>query len=390
MASGWQAEGNVAAAFTAYMRIAGLDGGNDELARVEHTLSVRRDRWVQARLKELLEAASPADRADMEHAIAARLEQASQASGAAALRKFLAFYDALPVGRAGPRATRGSLDRGRQLCRGGAAAAPRLERSAEPRVAAAATARYAALLESAKRYEDAAIYYRRLAGPLAEIECLNGKTGGQLVADMAEKSKVRPLLASAEPWPVGSSKRQETKSQSGTISRHFAMDLSGPLAPFHDFASLCIDQQQQSILGLDGFGREQWRLPLREAGQSAVNMFFGNGQMNPSRVSGHIVVISMGYQLVAIDTLGSPAGEGARVLWRHDLLDRAATTAFQPQPQVVQVPWAVPRGADGRSVGSTLGQHRSCLAPVGLLSADAQRGGRRPDFRRNAVDPRRS
>ena len=44
---GWQNAGNVPAAFDAYMRIAGLEGSGNELERVDHVLSVRRDRWVQ-------------------------------------------------------------------------------------------------------------------------------------------------------------------------------------------------------------------------------------------------------------------------------------------------------------------------------------------------------
>ncbi len=102
-------------------------------------------------------------------------------------------------------------------------------------------------------------------------------------------------------------------------------------------------------------------MPLRDSGSNSNNnTFFGNGQMNPARVSGHVVLVSMGYQILAIDTLGAPGNEGARVLWRHDLIDRAPAVPFQPQPHVIQVPWAVPRLVVADQLGRPLGS----LGPI--------------------------
>ncbi|HVU86931.1 MAG TPA: PQQ-binding-like beta-propeller repeat protein [Pirellulales bacterium] len=356
VAVGWQKAGNVPAAFDAYMNIASLGANANDLERVDHVLSVRRDRWVQARLKELLEAASPADRAAMEKTIEERLATAVQAAGPIPLRTFLTYYGTLPIGDVAREALvarleeEGSFAEAEQLLR-------RLEASGDPRRAARATAQYAALLQSAKRYDDAAIYYRRLADRFADEECLDGKSGRQIVEALPEKSDVNRLLAMTNPWPVGVVEREEGKSPVGVVTRHFALDLSGPLAPFYDNSTLCVDQQQQSLVGFDGVGRERWRVPLRDTTSNNNNnhTFFGNGQMNPARVSGHVVLVSMGYQVLAIDTLGGPGTDGARVLWRHDLIDRAPAVPFQPQPHVIQVPWAVPRLVVADQLGRPLG-----------------------------------
>ena len=46
----------------------------------------------------------------------------------------------------------------------------------------------AALLMSASRPEEAAVYYRRLATEWADVPCLGGKTGKQIIADLPADS----------------------------------------------------------------------------------------------------------------------------------------------------------------------------------------------------------
>jgi outer membrane protein assembly factor BamB len=354
-ALGWQACGNVPEAFAAYSRMAQLEGGADDLERVDHALSVRRDRWVQARLRELSETATASERNEMDREVAARLERAVQAAGSAPLRNFLAFYGALPnadIAReklANRLIEEEAYAEAEQLLR-------QLELSTDIPRAAAATARYAALLTTVKRPDDAALYYRRLADRFADVECLDGKTGRQLVSEIAETADVRRFLEPGDPWPIGVVEREDGKAAPGVLTRHFALELSGPLGPFYEFSNLCIDQQQQSLVGVDGLGHERWRVPLRDPNQAGMNAtFFGNGQMNPARVNGHVVLVSMGNQILAIDSLGSGNNDGARVLWRHDLIDRSPTMAFQAQPLIVQVPWAVPRLVVADHLGRPLG-----------------------------------
>ncbi len=343
--------GELPAAFATYLRIADLDGGVNDLERVDRTLSVRRDHWVQARLKDLLTAATPTDRSDMERTIRTRFQEAEKEAGPGALRRFLGYFGTLPIAdeARGLLATRlieeGSPGEAEQLLR-------RLETSSDPQRVAQVTARYAAMLSAVHRDEDAAIYYRRLAERFADVPCDDGKTGGEIATDHPNADTLAWLTSPNDVWPVGKVEREETKGQAGMSVRHFALDLNGPLGPFYEYSTVGFDQQQQALLGVDGLGHERWRVSLRDSAQNGNP--FGNGQLNPARVSGHVVVVSLASQILAIDTLGSPGNEGAKILWRTPAL------AVQPQLHQIQVPWAAPRLVPADSAGRPLGS----LGPV--------------------------
>ena len=67
----------------------------------------------------------------------------------------------------------------------------------------------------------------------------------------------------------------------------------------------------------------------------------------------------MGFQVLAIDTLGTPGKDGPRVLWRQDLTDVLAGRPGQMgiHGQQVNPPWGQPRfvaaDAHNRQVGNT-------------------------------------
>jgi outer membrane protein assembly factor BamB len=71
------------------------------------------------------------------------------------------------------------------------------------------------------------------------------------------------------------------------------------------------------------------------------------------------MLLSLGFQVLAIDTLGTPGKDGPRVLWRQDLTDVLAGRPGQMgiHGQAVNMPWGQPRfvAADGhnRQVGNT-------------------------------------
>ncbi|MBI2825661.1 MAG: PQQ-binding-like beta-propeller repeat protein [Planctomycetia bacterium] len=354
LAAGLQNAGEVYPAFQAYMRIAGLDADGAALERVDNALAVRRDRWVQARLKGLIEAASPDERAEMEKAIQSRFDAADRAAGAAELRKFLAFFGTLPVAEVAREHLADRLIEERSLLEA-EQLARRLEQSADPRRAGAATARLAGILETAGRHEEAADYYRRLGDRFGDVVCARGMTGKEIVAALPEKSDVRRLMAPPESWPVGAVTRDDAKAQPGAMNRNFAITMVGPRSPFYDYMTVSLDHQQQALVGDDGFGRERWRVPLRDPAQNN-NVLNINPQMNHARCSGHLLLVSLGYHMVAVDSLGGPGGEGAKILWRQDLFDNVpGGTNIGFGAQVIQVPWAVPRLVAADPTGRALG-----------------------------------
>jgi hypothetical protein len=352
VATGLQAAGEHLAAFKTYMQFAALDGANDELERVDHALSVRRDRWVQARLAALREVANAAERVEMDNAILARLQAARASEGPAALRSFLGYFGSHPAAFDARELLvqrlvdpDSSIEAEQLLLR--------LARGGDPGRERAATARLAALLDSAGRHDEAADNYRRRAGEWASRVCPAGKTGAQFIAALPEKSEVRRLLAPSQAWPAGQVQKADQRGQATSNTLTFPVSLSGDLEPFYTHTSVKLEYQQQTLVGKDGFGRDRWRVPINEPTQA--RSFHVNPQSSHGRVNGHLLV-STGFEVLAIDTLGGPSRDGAGVLWWQDLLDNLAAVAKVGLPQqVVQAAWARQRLVAADALGRPLG-----------------------------------
>ena len=157
LAAGLQQVGETMPAFQTYLEIIGLKTTGNELEPLDGTLSARRDRWVQARLKSLALSASPADREAIDKAIHTRLDEAVQA-GPDALRSFLSYFGGYPAADEAREQLLAVLPvetpllEREQLLR-------KLEASASPERARAAVSRLAKLLLEAGREDDASVYY---------------------------------------------------------------------------------------------------------------------------------------------------------------------------------------------------------------------------------------
>ena len=127
----------------------------------------------------------------------------------------------------------------------------------------------AALLMSASRPEEAAVYYRRLATEWADVPCLGGKTGKQIIADLPADSPETRALAESSAWPVGQVKREGSGPRNlrgMNFQRPFVLEWHGDRGEFEN-TTVLFDQQQQQVVGRDGTGRELFRIPLAESGQ---------------------------------------------------------------------------------------------------------------------------
>ncbi|HEX5442969.1 MAG TPA: PQQ-binding-like beta-propeller repeat protein [Pirellulales bacterium] len=315
LAGGLQETGEIAAAFDAYLRMVDLKSDPQPSERVESGLSVRRDRWVRARLSQLYDAASADDRQAMQTQIAQFLAQSGEAQDPAMLKRFVGYFAYHPL-----------ADEARQRLAEQSLAAKnwleaehwlrQLERSAEPSRQRAAVARLAQSLCDAGRPADARVYYEQLAGRWADEICLAGRRGREIARDLAARPQVARHFVRDADWPQGKVEIQSEKAQNAQAVRSVPIEFRGSLRPFFEQATIEVDanMQQNTLLGRDSQGREQWRLPLRDRND--------NMGVNPSidyvRADGHLVVLSLGYQLVGIDTLGTP-NVGARTLWKHEI-----------------------------------------------------------------------
>lgn len=363
VAAGLQKLGERLPAFDAYLKLASPEHASATPDPLSDTHSVRRDRWIQAQLTALRADASDKERQAMDGIVAARLEEAAQQNGAEALEQLLALFGSHPsadeireqiVQRlSGPDTM---LEREQLLLQ--------LLRSPEPARVRAAKARLAILLREARRPELAAIYYRQLAGELADEVCLDGKTGSELIAELPPGSDIQLLLAPPRPWPSGqveTVKPAAGKTLSGSHhQRSFDLELRGATGPFFEGVNVAIDSQQQSVLAEDALGRERFRVSLSDGGAQRrglqFNGPFNNLPLSYAEVHGNLLLVWLGHHVVAVDTLRAKESIGSRFLWSHDLQQQ-----FPGMPNLsvhhrpVNVPWGPPRYVAAYPYGKPIG-----------------------------------
>jgi outer membrane protein assembly factor BamB len=358
MATGLHKSGQLVPAFEAYLKMADLAAEPGSPERVDSGLSVRRDRWVRARLADLQAAANADDRRQIDSTLQKLLEECLAAHDENRLKNFVLYF--------GYHAT---ADQARDALALQAMQAdpPRwleaehwlrqLETSQEPARVRAATARLARLFADTGHPADAAVYFGRLAGPLADEMCLDGKTGREIAKDLKNGDEIARYASGADTWPKGKVTFQKVDGQAITHMRSAPIEFRGSPGEFFQRSTVEIDTsvQQQVLVGRDALGREQWRLSIKDR-NDANNFGFS---ANYLRADGHLLLMSLGFQLVAIDTLGTSSSP-ARVLWRQELneplagLPRNIGINFRPMP----LPWGGAQrlhafDVNGRPMGNT-------------------------------------
>ncbi len=355
MAQGLQQAGELEAAFAAYLAL--IDGlpteieSDGAMEQVERHYTIRRRRWVQAQLATLWNDASATHREAFSQALADRLAAAESISK---LKVFVESFGSHPL------ASEARLG----LAQRQAAAHPleaelllqELRLSNSESLAGRATARLAALLLELGRVREAGICYAELGSRFAEVECLEGKTGRELVAALPPESPAAqngPVV-----WPSGRVEVEEGGAQVNfpTYHRVYPLDLREVHGDMLAGAGLAIDQQNFLMIR-NRFGELLHRVPLMRS--DGRRYFPTNFAMVHGKAYGHVLVLSVGYEILAIDTLSKLQDPQERILWRHDLMPAQSgvqATVQRVQPLPVENPWGIKRyvAADAyrRPVGS--------------------------------------
>ncbi len=174
----------------------------------------------------------------------------------------------------------------------------------------------------------AASYDVILNDPLADVECLDGKTGKQLVAGWGGIESLGCL-----DWPYGkvnvqSSEEPPTQTAISNIRTPLAVVRlehgDGVLANCDIFYSSRVGE----IVIRDSSGQEVFRQTL---GDEDRQVFNPSGVYGVSR--GNLLVLSLGQQVMAIDTLALKSGRTQSTLWRKSTV-RSPTDRFQNRHSV--------------------------------------------------------
>ena len=188
------------------------------------------------------------------------------------------------------------------------------------------------MLDRCRQPDHAAWCYARLQREFADVACRDGKTGKELFDALPEEGAVRRSLQAADPWPIGKVEIEKKPSFAATANpslggyRFYALPYEGDVAPFFSELTLRFDQNTRTIVGRDGLGGEAWKpiSPFEPEGQQdrqrSAYYGFDPSQIS-ARVCGHLLLVSLGSRLMAVDTLGDAASGPPKVLWSQDLAD---------------------------------------------------------------------
>jgi len=312
LAESLQAKGRRLEAFETYRELVDLPSGKQPPEHFGAAWMVRRDRWISGRLAELWDDASDEDRRVIAEQVAAELGESPTADR-------LVYFDALPPAGAARLPLAAELAEKKQWL--AAEQQMRLvlrRRNAERQHEA--VARLAALMRARKRRDDAAVFYRELAGPLADAVCLKGKTGRQLVEALPADDPVRRLLEKAERWPSDKVEK-EIEKKSGQIVSHYPLGVQAPSERFEAESDVEYDTRERKLIGRDPLGRQLWEVGLGDPPRYVNHntLYYGT----PARRIGHLLVAHLGDRVCAVDTLA----EGGKLLW----MQKTASSDAQAQ-----------------------------------------------------------
>jgi len=377
MAVGLAGAGEYRSALAHYVKLIELDSHDRGMERVDESLSMRRDRWIQVQLAALGEAAPTEVQAEIDQIAEARFKDAVAAGSPEAVARFLDYFRVQPIAE---EAHRGLV---RQYRESGEWLAAELllkreERSASAEARARAVAELAHMLRRSGRWEDAAVCYNRLEQELADVVCLDGKTGRELVESLPPDDPIRGRMQSASPWPTGKvlvTKSTPKRTPPATYNEA-PLPFEGDRAPFFSDVSVELHQTPlPKLVARDSLGKEQWMLPLTELA-SQGDFFVNRGLMRLS-ACGHLLVLASGASALAIDPLGTADNPLPRLLWSHDLDEPGTDPSGRERlrVQLANLAGGIPRihlaryAQDPINVPRTVSEHvlcfkrfRSCIA----------------------------
>ncbi len=311
-ASGLERAGEFQKAFEEYARLAGLESGQLQLEQTSGRLRVRTDRWIRPRLARLLADAPEAKRTAMEQALRAELDEAQTSGSTTRLGRLADAYTRLLIADETRKAYLDALDPEEQALER-SVVLERLRRSDSPETSGFATAELArsALEATPPRVEDAVVWFDDLANRFADVICLEGRTGAQLVAEWSGREDVEQAVANPSPW-IQTKMKATSKSQNTVVAQSFPLPVEGSPGPYLDGWTFELDNTQQNVVARDEYGRVRWKVNVvmpNQRPRNALGSFV--------RVQGHVAVCCLGTYFCAVDAL-APKG---RVLWKAGLLE---------------------------------------------------------------------
>ncbi len=371
MAVGLKKEGDFEQAIKYFIRFASMDtnsgfgshASDALMVRVDSHLKVRRDRWLRTQVEQMLAAADGPARQQLDSAIRAYYDQVTKNATATKLREFVAHFGCHAIGTtARMQLARKWLDSGHLLAAEGELID--LQQADDPAIAATATAMLATLLVEKHKLSEAAVCYDQLATRWKETATLNGATGQQLADAARENPDLRGAFAKPIEWLRGKCEvSEEPKGAFPSYLRLFPIELNEITGPFPQDYSIVHNPSQNCVMFNSAYGNTVQNVLLGDGNRFVTT----NATAGRAAAWGHLVVMNVGFEVMAVDTLQPDDDQSNVILWRNDLsnsLILAAGRTRQLMSNTIVRKWGPPRyvPSEGR------------LGPIGTIGPVTRHG----------------
>jgi outer membrane protein assembly factor BamB len=328
LAKGREHQGRLSDAFQAYMDFGAL-AGNRELVTVidEPAVKARPDVWAQGRIAAMVAKATPEQRQPLESKIREQWQTVRETQNTEGLRHFVALFGSLfTVGK------EARLHLAERLMDENAFLEAelnllQLRRQDEPLLAARAVDTLARLMIRKGLLEDAAYWYRVLGRDFPKVVVRAGKTGAELLEDLASDKRFLPYLDEPpQAWSGGKLKARESYGNSA-YQQTIIYEPDGEVLPFFQRHRVTLLNGAQ-IRVVDRFTNEEtYGENLMRNNQ--VNYWYNPYQNNHHayHLKGHMMVLSLGSMVYGFDPVGH------RKLWERNLF---GSGVGQPNMQITQ------------------------------------------------------
>ncbi|MHB8897570.1 MAG: outer membrane protein assembly factor BamB family protein [Thermoguttaceae bacterium] len=337
MAIGWENAAQYERALAEYRALVDLDLQESGFVKAGADYWVRNDRWIQARLRALYEAAPEDIRLQLvrwsEEVLAG-----SQAGGKGNEGALLGYFEGLPQTRPHKMAW---IER---LLKAGRATEAELAmmseiRATEGEARGELLSRWTGMLLETGRPSDAAALLSEIQNRWAELPFPGGKNGRTWAAEFTAGHEAVRLAGTPALWPAGYVRSAVKETESGRVGLGYGrgyLPLVGGERSFFD--DLVLEYQQQQIVARDGFGQVRWQFPLSEIAEME-QLAFSRGLMRLG-ACGHLLILSLGDRVVALDTLRTRSDGTPTVAWSESVegAERAALERYMFLPSIRNAP----------------------------------------------------
>jgi outer membrane protein assembly factor BamB len=383
---GREQQGRLVDAFRAYLEFSALAGSKELVSVVnDPTIRAQPQIWAQGRMAALAAKATPAERETLKDEIAKRWKTVEATKDLSAMRDFVdAFGSLFGVGL---EARFQYQDR---LVEKGAYAEAELQLNAlaqqsdDRHMAARATEALARLMTRRGLLEDAAHFYRILGREYASVLIRDGKTGAEILRELATDKRFLPYLDTAvAPFLNGTVQATEIFKDTPRLQSALPCEGKGELLPSMQRFRFLVSVRQDN--GMPGYqltlvdrntDEEYWVLPSPSA-RLMYNLQSSGDIRVPYYAIGHLAFVYLGSTVAALDVAEK------KKLWQRPLVAADRLTG-DPQGQMFMLSldrdgglqMANPHGGTEKlgQIGPVTSTYVCLYTPDGLVALDPVRG----------------